>query len=54
MPDKKPYKVFVIQQNGDKKFWKEVGVGWLNSDNSINLDLYMFPGLNLQLRPPKD
>ena len=32
---------------GDKKYWREVGVGFANADGSYNLKLYMSPRLNL-------
>lgn len=56
MPDKKrAWKIYAIEDNGgDKKYWREVGCGFENEDGSYNLKLYMSPGLNLQLCPPKD
>lgn len=56
MPEKKaPWKIFAIEDNGgEKKYWREVGVGFENEDGSYNLKLYMSPGLQLQLRPPKE
>lgn len=55
MPAKKPWKVYAIEDNGgDKKYWREVGCGWPNSDGSFNLKLYMMPLLKLQLREPQE
>jgi hypothetical protein len=55
MPEeKKPHRLFAISGEGEKKTWKEVGIGWVNSDGSINVQVHLFPGLHLQLRPSKD
>jgi uncharacterized protein YhfF len=43
--------IFVIKEGtGDKKYWRNVGCAFVNDDGSINLKLYMFPGLSLQAR----
>jgi hypothetical protein len=43
--------IFVIEEGtGDKKYWRNVGVAFVNNDGSINLKLYMFPNLSLQVR----
>jgi hypothetical protein len=56
MPEKKEaWKIFGIEDNGgDRKFWRELGVAFLNKDGSFNLKLYFSPGLALQLRPPQE
>jgi hypothetical protein len=46
----KPKIVYVIQEDGDKKFWHRAGVCWVNRDNSLNLKLDLFPNLQLQIR----
>jgi len=46
--------VFVIEKDGDKTYWRNVGVAFVNKDDSLNVKLYMFPGLNLQIRERKE
>lgn len=48
---KKVFDVLVIEEGSDeKRYWRNVGVGFENKDGSVNLKLYMFPGLSLQMR----
>ncbi len=54
MPKKQVKDVFAIQEVSDKKYWRQIGVGFVNGDNSINLKLNMFPELQLQLRDRKE
>lgn len=45
--------LYVIEEDRrdpSKRYWREVGVGFENSDGSINVKLYMFPGADFQLR----
>ena len=46
--------IFVIHQEGDKTYWHKCGVGFQNRDGSVNLKLDLFPGVQLQLRDPRD
>lgn len=46
--------VLVIEEDGDKTYWRNVGVAFVNKDGSLNLKLYMLPGLKLQIRDRKD
>ena len=48
--------VFVIQQDegSDKSYWHKCGTGWVNKDGSVNIKLHLFPGVQLQLRDPKE
>ena len=50
----KPNIVYVIQEDGDKKYWHRAGVAFVNKDGSLNLKLDMFPNLQLQVREQKD
>lgn len=55
MPDEKqPLSVYAIETTAsDKKYWREVGIAFRNSDGSINVKLYMLPLLQLQIRERK-
>ena len=49
--------VFVITppaREGDKPFWRRCGVAWVNRDSSLNVRLDLFPGIDLQIRTPKE
>lgn len=46
----KPKVVYVIQEDGERKFWHRCGVAFENKDHSLNLKLDMFPNLQLQVR----
>jgi hypothetical protein len=49
--------VFVIQpgrQEGDKAFWRRCGSAFVNRDGSLNVRLDLFPGVDLQIRSPKE
>jgi hypothetical protein len=46
--------VLVIEEDGDKTYWRNVGVAFVNKDGSLNVKLYMFPGLKLQIRERKE
>lgn len=46
--------IFVIQQDGDKSYFHRCGVGFVNRDGSINMKLDLFPGVQLQVRDPKE
>ncbi|HLY40442.1 MAG TPA: hypothetical protein VKR52_04470 [Terracidiphilus sp.] len=50
----KPNIVYVIQEEGDKKYWHRAGVAFVNRDGSLNLKLDLFPNLQLQVREPKE
>ena len=56
MPEekKRAWKIYAIDGGEDRRYWHEIGCAFQNADGSYNLKLYMNPGLNLQLRPPKD
>jgi len=45
--------VFVIEKNGDKSYWHRAGVAFLNKDNSLNVKLDLFPGVQIQIRDKK-
>ena len=55
----KPFQIIVPQKKGEKTYWnKNVGSAFINYDDdgsikSINIDLAMFPGLDLVAFPPK-
>lgn len=42
--------VFVIEHDGDRDFWRQVGVAFVNKDGSLSLKLYMMPQLRMQIR----
>lgn len=42
--------VFVIDNEGDREYWRQVGVAFVNKDGSLNLKLYMMPTLKMQIR----
>lgn len=42
--------VYVIQEDGERKYWHRCGVAFENKDHSLNLKLDMFPDLQLQVR----
>lgn len=50
--------VFVIQQDGEgenaKSYWHRCGCAWVNRDGSINVKLDLFPGVQIQIRDPKE
>ena len=47
----KLFDILAIEEgSNDKTYWRNIGVGFQNKDGSVNLKLYMFPGLQLQLR----
>jgi acetone carboxylase gamma subunit len=46
--------VFVIQKDGEKNYWHRCGCGFVNRDGSINLKLDLFPGVQIQVRDPKE
>lgn len=46
----KPKIVYVIQEDGEKKYWHRCGVAFVNKDASLNLKLDLFPNLQLQVR----
>jgi len=50
----KPNIVYVIQEEGDKKYWHRAGVAFVNKDGSLNLKLDLFPNLQMQVREQKD
>ena len=50
----KPNIVYVIQEEGDKKYWHRAGVAFVNRDGSLNLKLDLFPNLQMQVRAQKD
>jgi hypothetical protein len=43
-------------QDGEvKNYWHEIGVGWVNRDGSINVELFAVPvSGKLQLRVPRE
>jgi len=48
---KKVFDILVIEKGKDEKsYWRNVGIAFENRDGSINLKLYMFPDLSLQIR----
>lgn len=50
------YRVFAILPRGnDKAFFADIGAGWINSDDSINVKLELVPtdgNVTLHLRRP--
>jgi hypothetical protein len=40
----------IVQANGDKNYWKNVGVAFENKDGSLSLKIDFLPNLNLQVR----
>jgi len=46
--------IFVIQKEGDKSYWHRCGVGFVNQDGSVTLKLDLFPGVQMQVRDPKE
>jgi len=46
----KPKIVYIIQEDGDKKFWHRAGVAWVNRDNSLNVELDLFPAVKFNIR----
>ena len=48
--DSQRKEVFVITKSGNKSFWHRCGVGFVNRDNSINMKLDLFPGVDFQIR----
>ena len=51
--------VWMIVERGDKSFWSRIGVGFVNRDGSVNLQLDAVPavpGAKIQIRDytPKD
>ena len=51
--------VWMIVERGDKSFWSRIGVGFVNRDGSVNLQLDALPcvpGAKIQIRDytPKD
>lgn len=52
MPEKKKvFDVFAVEEGSNNQtYWRNVGVAFQNRDDSFNIKLYMFPGLQLQLR----
>jgi hypothetical protein len=53
MSQQSPKILYLLVEAGGKTYWNRAGVGFVNSDNSINLKLDMFPGLTFNLRDPK-
>jgi hypothetical protein len=49
------YDVRVIEENGDQKYYHNVGVAFGCKDGSLNVKLYTQPGLvlNIKERKPK-
>lgn len=45
--------VLVIEEDDKKTYWRNVGVAFVNKDGSLNVKLYMLPGLKLQIRDQK-
>lgn len=39
------HKIFQVEDRGEgrKAFWREVGVAWLNTDQSLNLNFAVIP-----------
>ena len=37
----------------ERTYWNRVGAAFENRDGSINVKLDLFPGINLQIREPK-
>ena len=40
----------IVQGNGDKNYWKNVGVAFENKDGSLSLKIDFLPNLTLQVR----
>jgi hypothetical protein len=40
----------IVQGNGDKNYWKNVGVAFENKDGSLSLKIDFLPNLSLQVR----
>ena len=50
----KPKKdVFVIRQNGERKYWTRCGVAFPNKDGSLNVRIDLLPNVQLQIRDSK-
>lgn len=45
--------VYIIDEQGENTYWREVGVAFENKDGSINVKLHWFPNLQLQIRDRK-
>lgn len=45
--------VYLLVEAGDKTFWNRAGVAFVNSDDSLNLKLDLFPGLTFNIRDAK-
>jgi hypothetical protein len=51
----KPLKVYAIEESpSSRKYWREVGVAFKCSDGSLNVKIYMFPLLKLNIREQTD
>jgi hypothetical protein len=46
--------VFVIRKVGNKTFWNRCGQAFVNRDGSVNVRLDLLPGVDLQIRDPKE
>lgn len=57
MDNKRSYKqVFMVEKSGDgeRSFWTNVGVAFVNKDNSLTVELNAIPlSGRLQIRDPK-
>jgi len=45
--------VFLIREGKDKNYWSRAGVAFVNRDNSLNVKLDLFPGVQFQIRDPR-
>lgn len=58
MATKPSHRIFQVEDRGKdaKAFWREVGVGWANSDGSVNMKFAVTPHFEhtVQIRPYED
>lgn len=47
---KNVYCIVEDKKDRNKRFWRQVGVAFENRDGSLNVQLHMFPDLDLQIR----
>jgi len=48
-----PKILYLLVETNEKTYWNRAGVGFVNSDDSINVKMDLFPGLTFNLRDPK-
>jgi len=53
MSQQLPKTLYLLVEAAGRTYWNRAGVGFVNSDGSINVKLDLFPGLTFNLRDPK-